>query len=92
MRDRRKILLGLPESMLEDADTVAYIENRSRSELIREALRQYLDAFKRNYTPGVQHASDRLRTNFPEAHRKGSLTRRLPLGSLLDKEMFGATS
>jgi len=39
-----KILVSLPEKFLEDVDRVAAEEHRSRSELIREALRAYLDA------------------------------------------------
>ena len=38
-----KILVSLPEKFLEDVDRVAAEEHRSRSELIREALRAYLD-------------------------------------------------
>jgi CopG family transcriptional regulator/antitoxin EndoAI len=39
-----KILVSLPEKFLEEVDHVAAEEHRSRSELIREALRAYLDA------------------------------------------------
>lgn len=38
-----KVLLSLPEKFLEDVDRVAMEEHRSRSELIREALRAYLE-------------------------------------------------
>jgi uncharacterized protein (DUF433 family) len=38
-----KILVSLPEKFLEDVDRVAAEEHRSRSELIREALRAYLE-------------------------------------------------
>lgn len=38
-----KILVSLPEKFLEDVDRVAAAEHRSRSELIREALRAYLE-------------------------------------------------
>lgn len=41
-----KILVSLPEKFLEDVDHVAAEEHRSRSELIREALRAYLEARK----------------------------------------------
>lgn len=37
-----KVLICLPEKFLEEVDQVAEIEQRSRSELIREALRAYL--------------------------------------------------
>jgi uncharacterized protein (DUF433 family) len=38
-----KILVSLPEKFLEDVDRLAAEEHRSRSELIREALRAYLE-------------------------------------------------
>ena len=38
-----KVLVSLPEKFLEDVDRVAAEERRSRSELIREALRAYLN-------------------------------------------------
>jgi uncharacterized protein (DUF433 family) len=38
-----KILVSLPEKFLEEVDKVAAEEHRSRSELIREALRAYID-------------------------------------------------
>jgi len=38
-----KVLVSLPEKFLEDVDRVAAEEHRSRSELIREALRAYID-------------------------------------------------
>lgn len=39
--------ISLPDSLLEDADAVARTEYRSRSELIREALRTYIERSKR---------------------------------------------
>jgi len=41
-----KILLSLPEKFLEEVDARAAEEQRSRSELVREALRAYLDSRK----------------------------------------------
>jgi len=41
-----KILVSLPEKFLEAVDRVAVEEHRSRSELIREALRAYLEVKK----------------------------------------------
>ncbi len=41
-----KILVSLPEKFLEEVDRVAAQEHRSRSELIREALRAYLEVKK----------------------------------------------
>lgn len=43
----KKVLIALPSAMLEQADFVAQSEHRTRSDLIREALRRYLDNFKR---------------------------------------------
>jgi metal-responsive CopG/Arc/MetJ family transcriptional regulator len=44
----KKVLIALPPAMLEQADYVANCEHRTRSDLIREALRRYLDNFKRS--------------------------------------------
>jgi CopG family transcriptional regulator/antitoxin EndoAI len=38
-----KVLVSLPREFLEDVDRIAAEEHRSRSELIREALRGYLE-------------------------------------------------
>ena len=43
----KKVLIALPPAMLEQVDFIAQCENRTRSELIREALRRYLDNFRR---------------------------------------------
>lgn len=43
----KKVLIALPPAMLEQADFVANCEHRTRSDLIREALRRYLDNFRR---------------------------------------------
>lgn len=37
-----RVLISMPEEFLSKVDTVADGENRSRSELIREALRTYI--------------------------------------------------
>lgn len=37
-----KVLISMPEKFLNEIDGVADNENRSRSELIREALRTYI--------------------------------------------------
>jgi CopG family transcriptional regulator / antitoxin EndoAI len=37
-----RVLISLPEKFLEDIDLMAEEEQRSRSELIREALRNYI--------------------------------------------------
>lgn len=38
-----KVLISLPERFLEEIDRMAEQEQRSRSELIREALRRYIN-------------------------------------------------
>ena len=37
-----RVLISMPEKFLDEIDQVAETENRSRSELIREALRTYM--------------------------------------------------
>ena len=44
----KKVLIALPPAMLEQVDFIAQCEHRTRSDLIREALRRYLDNFRRN--------------------------------------------
>lgn len=51
-----KILVSLPKKFLEDVDRVAAEEHRSRSELIREALRAYLGT-RHDKKVGEQSAS-----------------------------------
>lgn len=43
----KKVLVGLPSSLLDKIDFTAQAESRTRSDLIREALRRYLDNFQR---------------------------------------------
>lgn len=43
----KKVLIALPPAMLEQVDYIARCEHRTRSDLIREALRRYLDNFRR---------------------------------------------
>ena len=37
-----RVLISMPEKFLDEIDNVADTDNRSRSELIREALRTYI--------------------------------------------------
>lgn len=39
-----RVLISMPEQFLSNIDSVAEYENRSRSELIRQALRAYMDS------------------------------------------------
>lgn len=54
----KKVLIALPPAMLEQVDYIAQCEHRTRSDLIREALRRYLDNFRR--TQGAQFAVQKL--------------------------------
>lgn len=47
----KKVLIALPPAMLEQVDFIAQCEHRTRSDLIREALRRYLDNFRRSQAP-----------------------------------------
>lgn len=43
----KKVLIAMPPTMIEQMDFVASQEHRTRSDLIREALRRYLDSFRK---------------------------------------------
>ncbi len=49
-----RVLISMPEKFLDEIDQVAGSENRTRSELIREALRTYM---YRNQIRNTQKAS-----------------------------------
>ncbi len=49
----KKVLIALPPAMLEQVDFIAQCEHRTRSDLIREALRRYLDNFRRTQGPAL---------------------------------------
>ena len=44
---RKKVLIAVSQAMLEQIDYIAQQEHRNRSELIREAMRRYLEDFRR---------------------------------------------
>lgn len=44
----KKVLIALPGAMLEQTDFIAQRESRTRSDLVREALRRYIDNFRRS--------------------------------------------
>ncbi|MBK9770406.1 MAG: ribbon-helix-helix protein, CopG family [Candidatus Obscuribacter sp.] len=44
----KKVLVALPPGLLEQIDFVSGVEHRTRSDLIREALRRYIDNFKKS--------------------------------------------
>ena len=47
-----KIMISLPPSLLEEIDRVAKAEQRTRSELLRDAVRLYLEARQARQRPG----------------------------------------
>ena len=47
----KKVLVALPPGLLEQIDFVASVEHRTRSDLIREALRRYIENFRRTQGP-----------------------------------------
>ncbi len=55
-----RILISMPEDFLNKIDLVADGENRSRSELIREALRVYIQKQQRENLSHAQRDADLL--------------------------------
>ncbi len=49
-----RVLISMPERFLDEIDTVAENENRTRSELIREALRTYMNRNRARNTQKAQ--------------------------------------
>jgi CopG family transcriptional regulator/antitoxin EndoAI len=47
-----KVMVSFPDEFLEQVDRIAYEEHRNRSELIREALRHYMEARRQVARPG----------------------------------------
>lgn len=47
MSEFRKIMISVPDALLREVDAAVTIESGSRSELIRSALRMYLDEARR---------------------------------------------
>lgn len=43
----KKVLLAVPPGLLEQVDFIATCEHRTRSDLFREALRRYVQGFKK---------------------------------------------
>ena len=51
MRTTKTLTVSLPPAMLSQFEQIRTIENRTRSELVREALRKYFDTKWPVYTP-----------------------------------------
>lgn len=43
----KKVLIGLPSRLLANVDLMAKYESRTRSDLIREAIRRYYENYRR---------------------------------------------
>lgn len=56
MVSRVKVMVSLPEELLAEVDRVAKEEDRNRSELLREAVRLYLEVRKVRKAAAVQDA------------------------------------
>lgn len=48
MAEVKKVLITLPESLLSEVDYLASLDNKNRSEFIREAMQHYLDERKQS--------------------------------------------
>lgn len=55
----KKVLISVPPQLLEQIDYIAQVESRTRSDLMREALRRYLHNFKQeNAMPYARVATE----------------------------------
>jgi len=63
-----KILVSIPEKFLTDIDRVAAEEHRSRSELIREALRAYMET-RKGKKVGEQSESYKVKKSKPKTKK-----------------------
>lgn len=52
--DTKKVLIGLPSRLLANVDLMAKYECRTRSDLIREALRRYYDNYRKNESTSAE--------------------------------------
>ena len=52
--DTKKVLIGLPSRLLANVDLMAKCECRTRSDLIREALRRYYDNYRRTESSSAE--------------------------------------
>jgi CopG family transcriptional regulator/antitoxin EndoAI len=58
-----KVMLSLPDEFLAQVDTLAEVEQRSRSELVREALRQYMASRAGTLRPGdLPHVQEAVKS------------------------------
>ncbi|MDD2432450.1 MAG: ribbon-helix-helix protein, CopG family [Clostridia bacterium] len=60
MADSKRITVSLPVSLLEEVDLLKNLENKGRSELIREAMRFYLEEKRK------MHLREEMRSGYQE--------------------------
>lgn len=49
LHNTKRIMISLPDHLLEEVDGIVELENSNRSELIRQAMRLYLAERKKQY-------------------------------------------
>jgi len=47
--DLKRIMISLPDNLLEEVDGIVALEKKNRSEFIREAMRLYIEERKKTY-------------------------------------------
>ncbi|OGX12422.1 MAG: hypothetical protein A3I71_02185 [Omnitrophica WOR_2 bacterium RIFCSPLOWO2_02_FULL_63_16] len=79
-----KVMISLPDAFLSDVDALAKAERRSRSELVREAIRTYMTTTVIHRTTSdrkaMQQAAKRIlstRLRLPKGETVTSLIRRM---------------
>jgi metal-responsive CopG/Arc/MetJ family transcriptional regulator len=65
----KKVLIAIPPAMLEQVDFIAEVEHRTRTDLIKEALRRYMDAFKNKQGSRVSVSTMDTPAFFNEDHQ-----------------------
>lgn len=53
MSELKKILISIPDSLLHEVDLLVCDEKKNRSQLIREAMRLYIDHKRKRYIRGI---------------------------------------
>lgn len=73
----KKVLIAIPPAMLEQIDYIAHEEHRTRSDLMREALRRYIGHFKtvnRATVQTTQHHPEPSENYIPEPQQEQQQT------------------
>ena len=60
-----KVLVNFQDDFLQEIDKIAELEHRTRSSLIREALRRYITQFKNDSTQQQKESDTHLKTPIP---------------------------